>query len=166
MYRGLIDMNEKALRNQLRKFVNWHEAHADWKSAVAGFAPARRGVRPRGSPHSAWELLEHARIAQRDILEFCRNPKHVSPDWPSGYWPANPAPPSAAAWNKSVKALLKDMEEMGKLAADPKMDLLKPIGHGSGQTLLRELLLAADHSSYHLGQFVLVRKMLGDWPEK
>jgi hypothetical protein len=158
-------MNEKSLRNQLRKFMNWHDAHVDWKSALAGLAPARRGVRPAGAPHSAWELLEHARIAQRDILEFCRNAKHVSPDWPSGYWPPNPAPANAAAWNKSVKGFLKDMEALGKLAVDPKTDLLRPIAHGSGQTILRELLLAADHNYYHLGQFVLVRRMLGDWPE-
>jgi hypothetical protein len=158
-------MNEKLLRNQLRKFMNWHESHVDWKSALAGLAPARRGVRPAGSPHSLWELLEHARIAQHDILEFCRNPKYVSPDWPSGYWPTSPAPPNAGAWNKSMKALLKDMEALGKLAVNPKTDLLQPIAHGSGQTILRELLLAADHNAYHLGQFVIVRKLLGDWPE-
>ena len=158
-------MNEKLLRNQLRKFMNWHDAHVDWKSALAGLAPARRGVRPAGSPHSPWELLEHARIAQHDILEFCRNAKHVSPSWPSGYWPTSPAPPNAGAWNKSMKAFLKDMEALGKLAVYPKIDLLQPIAHGSGQTILRELLLAADHNAYHLGQFVIIRKLLGDWPE-
>jgi hypothetical protein len=158
-------MNEKLLRNQLRKFMNWHEAHVDWKSALAGIAPAHRGVRPAGSPHSLWELLEHARIAQHDILEFCKNPKYVSPEWPSGYWPASTEPPNAAAWNKCVKTFLKDMEAMGKLATNPKTDLFAPITHGSGQTILRELLLAADHNYYHLGQFVLVRKLLGDWPE-
>jgi hypothetical protein len=165
MGRGEFAMNEKALRAQLRKFMGWHEAHVDWKSAVAKLAPKQRGVRPAGSPHSAWELLEHARLAQRDILEFCRNPKHVSPPWPSGYWPATPAPANEAAWNKSAKGFFADMEALGKLASDPKIDLLKPIGHGSGQTILRELLLAADHNSYHLGQFVLVGRLLGDWPE-
>jgi hypothetical protein len=158
-------MNEKALREQIRKFLNWHEAHVEWKSALAKLTPAVRGVRPPGSPHSPWELLEHARLAQHDILEFCRDPKHVSPDWPSGYWPPNPAPRNAAAWNKSVKALLKDTEALGKFAANPKIDLLRPLAHGSGQTILRELLLAADHNAYHLGQFVLVRKLLGAWPE-
>lgn len=158
-------MDEKKLRQQLQKFMNWHEAHADWKSSLAGLAPKHRGIRPHGSPHSSWELLEHTRIAQHDILEFCRSPKHVSPDWPSGYWPTNPAPPNASAWSKSVKALLKEMEALGKLAANPKVDLLRPLAHGSGQTILRELLLAADHNSYHLGQFVLVRKLLGDWRE-
>lgn len=159
-------MNEKLLRTQLRKFMNWHSAHVDWKSALNELAPAQRGVRSSGSPHSLWELLEHARIAQHDILEFCRNPKHVSPEWPSGYWPAKPEPVNGSTWNKSVKAFLKEMEEMGKLATNPKIDLLGPIAHGSGQTILRELLLVADHNAYHLGQFVLVRKLLGDWPEK
>ncbi|MGH9736386.1 MAG: DinB family protein, partial [Candidatus Acidiferrales bacterium] len=121
-----------------------------------------RGVRPTGSPHSLWELLEHARIAQWDILEFSRDPKHVSPDFPSGYWPESPAPPSEAAWDKSAKDLLSDMEAMRKLLEETK-DLLAAIPHGSGQTVLREALLAADHNAYHLGQFVLVRRLLGAW---
>lgn len=156
-------MDDRALKKQLQKFMNWHDAHADWKAALAGLAPGDRGTRPAGSPHSPWELLEHARIAQHDILEFCRNPEHVSPGWPSGYWPRNPGPPNAAAWSKSVAGLGRDREALGKLAADPKTDLFRPIAHGDGQTILRELLLAADHNSYHLGQFVLVRKLLGGW---
>lgn len=158
-------MDEKLLRDYLRRFLDWHEAHADFKAALKDFPAKDRGKRPPGCPHSGWELLEHMRIATHDILEFSRNPKHVSPDWPSGYWPKKPEPPSAAAWDKSVEALKHDLAEMGKLAADPKTDLLARIPHGSGQTILREALLIADHNAYHLGQFVLVRRLLGCWPE-
>ncbi|HTV57614.1 MAG TPA: DinB family protein [Verrucomicrobiae bacterium] len=156
-------MNEKALREQLAKMLDWGEAHADWKSAVKDFPAVHRGTRPPGSPHSAWELLEHIRLAQFDILEFSRNPHHASPPWPEGYWPKEPAPPTAAAWEKTVKQIEADQKSMQKLVEDPKTDLLAPIPHGSGQTILREILLLADHNSYHLGQLVLVRKLLGDW---
>lgn len=158
-------MDEKSLRDYLRRFLSWHEAHLDWKAALKDFPAKHRGTRPHGAPHSAWELLEHMRLATHDILEFSRDAKHVSPEWPSGYWPAKPAPPSAAAWDKSVKALEHDLEEMGKLVADAKIDLFARIPHGSGQTILREALLIADHNAYHLGQLVLVRRLLGCWPE-
>lgn len=155
-------MDDTALRDAIGKILNQSEAHVDWKEALEEVPVKIRGVRPPGSPHSLWELLEHARIAQWDILEFSRDPKHVSPDFPSGYWPESGAPPSEAAWNKSVKDFLHDMESMRKVFAEAN-DLLAPIPHGSGQTVLREALLAADHNAYHLGQFVLVRRMLGDW---
>ncbi|HMD30731.1 MAG TPA: DinB family protein [Candidatus Acidoferrales bacterium] len=159
-------MDEKSLREQLRQFVGWGEAHANWPDALKNLPARLRGVRPAGAPHSAWELLEHARLAQHDILEFSRNPKHVSPDFPSGYWPKSPAPPNGAAWEKSIRAFLRDREAMRKLVADPKTDLLARIPHGSGQTVLREALLTADHNAYHLGQFVLVRRLLGAWPKE
>jgi uncharacterized damage-inducible protein DinB len=158
-------MDEKALRDCLRRFLSWHEAHADWKAALKDFPAEHRGTRPPGAPYSAWELLEHMRIATHDILEFSRDAKHVSPDWPAGYWPKKPAPPNAAAWDKSVKSLQQDLEAMGKFVADPKTDLFEKIPHGSGQTVLREALLIADHNAYHLGQLVLVRRLLGCWPE-
>ncbi|MFZ3201705.1 MAG: DinB family protein [Candidatus Acidiferrales bacterium] len=157
-------MNDKSLREHLKKSLRWHDAHADWKAALAGLSPKNRGVRPSGSPHSVWELFEHMRLAQRDILDFCINPKYVSPEWPSGYWPKHSAPPSPAAWNKSVKSFHNDLNAMAKLVSDPKIDLFARIPHGSGQTILREALLLAGHNSYHLGQIVLVRKLLGDWP--
>lgn len=156
-------MDEKALREQLKKALGWGEAHVTWKKAVADFPAKLRGTKPPGVPHSAWELLEHARIAQWDMLEFCRDPKHVSPDFPSGYWPKNPTPPSASAWERSVKELDKDLRAMEKLVVDPKMDLLAPIPGGARETILREALLVADHNAYHLGQFVLLRKLLGIW---
>ncbi|HXQ27407.1 MAG TPA: DinB family protein [Candidatus Acidoferrales bacterium] len=158
-------MDEKILRDYVRRAMDSHEAHVDWKGALKNFPAKHRGTRPKGAPHSAWELLEHVRIATWDILEFSRDAKHVSPDWPGGYWPKKPAPPNAAAWEKSVKSLEHDLEEMGKLVTDPKTDLLARIPHGSGQTILREAVLIADHNAYHLGQLVLVRRLLGCWPE-
>lgn len=155
-------MDEKKFREQISKILNKSEAHVDWKEALEKVPVKARGVRPPGSPHSLWELLEHARIAQWDILEFSRDPKHVSPDFPSGYWPDSPEPPSEAAWEKSAKDFLKDMESMAKLFVDAK-DILSAIPHGSGQTILREALLSADHNAYHLGQFVLIRRLLGNW---
>ena len=155
-------IDEKALREAIGKVLNRSEAHVDWKEALEGVPAKARGVRPTGSPHSLWELLEHARIAQWDILEFSRDPKHVSPDFPSGYWPESPAPPNEAAWDRSAKEFLSDMEAMRKLLAQTK-DLPGAIPHGSGQTVFREALLAADHNAYHLGQFVLVRRLLGAW---
>jgi hypothetical protein len=155
---------EKEVRNYLRKYLDWHEAHADLKSALKDFPENLRGKRPTGAPYSAWELLEHMRLATNDILEFSRDAKHESPDWPSGYWPAKPEPPNSAAWDKSVKALEHDLEEMRKLVSNPKTDLFSKIPHGSGQTIFREALLIADHNAYHLGQLVLVRRLLGCWP--
>jgi hypothetical protein len=157
---------DKALREQLRKVLSWGEAHTDWKTAIDGLPKAKRGARPPGAPYSAWELLEHLRIAQWDILNFCLDPKHASPEWPKGYWPKTPNPPSDAAWDRSFEAFQKDNEAMGNLVMDPRQDLLAPIAHGSGQTILRQVLLLADHNSYHLGQLVLLRRLLGDWPDK
>ena len=158
-------MDERMVREHLRKALSWSEGHVDWKTALAGLPAPLRGQKPAGAPHSAWELLEHVRIAQWDILEFSRDPKHVSPDFPSGYWPGASAPPNEAAWEKSVKSFETDLEAMAKLVADPKTDLAAPIPHGSGQTILREALLAADHNAYHLGQFVLLRRLLGNWKD-
>lgn len=156
-------MSERILREYLQKVLNWGDAHADWKAALAGIPAKARGAKPKGAPYSVWELLEHARLAQRDILEFCRNPKCVSPDWPSGYWPKTPAPPSAAAWEKGVGEFFRDLKEVQDLVADQETDLYAPIPWGDGQTILREALLLADHNAYHLGQIVLVRRLVGTW---
>lgn len=158
-------MKDTILREHLQKALTWHAAHADWKRGLDGLPAKHRGAKPPGAPYSAWELLEHVRIAQWDILEFCRNPRHVSPEWPSGYWPPTPSPPSAAAWDKSVNALQNNLKAMAKFIGDPGTDLYASIPHGSGQTVLREALLLADHNSYHLGQFVLLRRLLGAWRE-
>jgi uncharacterized damage-inducible protein DinB len=155
--------NDKALRKQLRKVLDWREAHADWKQALAGLDPAHRGVRPAGSPHSVWDLLEHVRLGQRDILDFTLNPKHVSPDWPAGYWPKSLAPADDAEWEKSVREFFQDLQEMENLVSNPRTDLFARVPHGTGQTFLRQVLLLIDHNSYHLGQLVLVRRLLSAW---
>ena len=118
---------------------------------------------PKGAEHSPWEILEHLRIAQWDILEFSRDPGHQSPDWPGGYWPATPAPPDDKAWDKSVRAFRRDLKAIGDMVKNPATDLFAPIPHGSGQTVLREVLLVADHNAYHLGELVLLRRLLGAW---
>lgn len=155
--------SDKQLRQQLAKALDWHEAHADLAAAVADFPAELRGKVPDGLPHSAWQLVEHIRIALWDIYEFSRNARHKSPSWPDGYWPKTPAPPDDQAWEHSIAVINESLEGMGKLITDPKHDLLAPIPGGSGQTLLREALLLADHNAYHLGQLVLVRKALGAW---
>ena len=157
--------SDKQLRQQLAKALDWHEAHADLDASVKDFAADLRGKVPDGLPHSAWQLLEHIRIALWDIVEFCRNARHKSPAWPEGYWPKTAAPPSEEAWEQSIHAVHENLESMRKLITDPKHDLLAPLPGGSGQTLLREALLIADHNAYHLGQLVLVRKALGAWKE-
>lgn len=150
----------RALREQVLYLLGGGGAHVDFDQTVNGFPAALRGKRPRGAPHTAWELLEHMRIAQWDILEFSRNALHKSPEWPRGYWPESPEPPNRLAWSKSVAAFRADLEALAGMVADPGIDLLARIPHGQGQTLLREALLAADHNSYHLGQLMLVRRML------
>jgi uncharacterized damage-inducible protein DinB len=154
-----------ALKRHVVDLLKSSHAHADLEAALKGLAPKLRGVKPKGAPHSVWQLLEHIRIAQRDILEFSRNPKHVSPAWPDGYWPKTAAPPSAAAWNKSVQQTRADLTALIKLVEDGQSDLFAKIPHGEGQTLLREALLLADHNAYHVGQIVLLRRLLGAWGE-
>ena len=148
------------LRKQLVDLLRMEGAHLDFDSAVAGFPAELRGSKPHGAPHTAWQLLEHMRIAQEDILDFSRNPQYQEKRFPDDYWPAAGAPPDAAAWDRSIELFQRDLEEMKKLVADPKQDLSARIPHGEGQTLLREALLVADHTSYHLGQLVFLRKML------
>jgi len=152
-----------ALRQHLLDLLDGGNAHATFDAAVADMPSALRGKKPKGAPYTAWQLLEHLRIAQWDILEFSRDPKHVSPKWPEGYWPKTEAPPSDAAWNNSVRRFRTDLKQMAKLVADKKNDLFARIPHGDGQTLLREALLVADHNAYHIGELVLLRRVLGAW---
>lgn len=153
--------NDASLRDHLVELLDGGHAHIRFDDAVKDFPPELRGKRPDGSPHSAWELLEHLRIAQWDILEFSRDPKHVSPKFPSGYWPTSAAPADNASWNKSIADFRRDLNALAGVAREQSIDLHAKIPHGDGQTVLREILLAADHNAYHLGQLVLVRRMLG-----
>jgi DinB superfamily len=149
-----------SLRKMLVDAMRGHQSHLDFDAALKDFPAETRSVKPPGAPHTAWQLLEHMRIAQRDILDFSRDPKHKSPEWPEGYWPPSEAPPDDAAWEASVRAFQNDAREFNKLVSDPAEDLFKPFAHGDGQTLLREALLTATHNSYHLGQLVFLKKML------
>ncbi len=151
----------------LRKYLLWlldgGGAHLDFNAVMARWPVRLRGATAPGLPHTAWQLLEHMRIAQWDILEFSRNPKHVSPEFPEGYWPKTPAPPSAKAWDRSVRDFRSDLKAMRALVKKPSTDLHARIPHGEGQTILREALLVADHNAYHLGQLVYIRRALGAW---
>ena len=155
--------NDQALRVQLVALLDWQDAHAGFDNAVAGIPPALLGVRPEGLPYSAWQLLEHLRLAQADILDFCLNPDYVEPAWPAAFWPKAPEPPSQAAWDEAVSAFRRDREALKQICTDRAVDLFTEIPHGNGQTYLREILLAADHNVYHLGQLVALRRLLGIW---
>ena len=154
---------DRALRELLAKILDWEDAHAGFDAAIAGLAPEHRGVRLKGLPHSAWEILEHIRICQRDILEFCRNPSYIELSM-KDYWPGSATPPSASAWEESVASFRRDRETLKELAGDSRLDLFAVVPPGTTQTYLRELLLAADHNAYHVGQLVLVRRLLDSWP--
>ena len=155
--------HDASLRTHLIELLRGKGAHVDFDEAIEGLPEALRGARVRDLPFTPWRLLEHLRMAQWDILEFSRDPKHKSPEWPEGYWPEGDAPPTAAAWDSSVAAFRRDLAEMEKLIKGSSNDLFAPIPHGQGQTLLREALLVADHNSYHVGQFILLRRLLGAW---
>ena len=154
-------MKNSPLQQHVLNLLSGKGAHLDFQEAIRGLAPELRGKKIKRAPHTMWQLLEHVRIAQWDILEFSRDAKHVSPKWPEGYWPDSAAPPSDAAWKKSVAAFRRDLEAMKQLVAEAdEQQLYARIAHGDGQTLLREALLVADHNAYHLGQLVFLRKML------
>ncbi|MDQ2766239.1 MAG: DinB family protein [Gemmatimonadota bacterium] len=152
------------LRQQLALFMDFGESHVTADAAMAELDHALQGKRPDGIAHSPWELLEHLRITQHDILDFSINPNYKEKQWPDDYWPKSAAPPAAASWNKSVASFRKDRDALRAMAEDAKVDLFATIPHGDGQTYLRELLLAQDHLSYHVAQLVLVRRLLGAWP--
>jgi uncharacterized damage-inducible protein DinB len=157
-------VDEKALRAQLVKLLDFKEAHVDFDRAVKGIPPRLRGSRPEGAEHSLWQLVEHLRIAQADILEFCLTAKYKEKKWPDDYWPKAAAPRNAAAWTKAIADYRRDRKALQRLAANPRIELLAAIPHGTGQTYLREILLIADHNGYHLGQIVALRRRLGIWP--
>jgi hypothetical protein len=156
---------DQSLRKHIVELLKGGSAHVGFADGLQDFPSDKRGAFAPGLPHTGWQLLEHARIAQWDILEFSRNPKHVSPEFPEGYWPKTPLPGDEAAWSKSVKAFQRDLQAMIALVANPRADLYAPFPWGDGQTLLREALVLADHNAYHLGQIVDLRRALKIWPQ-
>lgn len=158
-------MSDQSLRDHVIYLLEGGGAHLDFEKAIAGLPVELRGVRVDGVPHTAWRLVEHMRICLWDILEFSRNPQHVSPEFPDGYWPEGEAPPDETAWDDSVDTFRADLQAMIDLVRDPATDLFAPIPHGDGQTILREALLVADHNAYHLGQLVFLRRCLGAWDD-
>ena len=156
-------MSDQALREQLAAVLRWDDAHASLDRVVEGVPQARWSAAAPGLPYTLWQLLEHIRLAQHDILDFCRNPGYAELRWPDDYWPPAGAMPSPDEVSASIAALREDREALAAMALDSRIDLFARIPHGTGQTYLRELLLAADHTSYHLGQMVVVRRALGIW---
>jgi len=159
-------MSEELLRKHVVNLLRESAAHIGWEEAISDFPAKLRNVKPPGAPHTAWQLLEHLRICLWDILEFSRNPQHASPDFPAGYWPPSEAPSSDAAWEQCIAAIRKDMHALCALVADESRNLLARVNHPDAKeehTLLREALLVADHNAYHVGQLVLLRRLLGAW---
>jgi hypothetical protein len=154
---------DEATRSIIAAAIDGPEAHVPFDRAVADLPEALRGRRPADYPHSPWELLEHVRLAQADLLAFLEDPGYIAPNWPEAYWPPSPEPPSPAAWNEAVVAVRRDRERLRAIAMKTS-DLSGPIPWGGGKTYLRTLLVAADHCAYHIGQIVAVRRMLGAWP--
>lgn len=156
---------QQSLREHLLYILQGGGAHASFDAAVKDFPAALRGKKIEGFPHTGWMLLEHLRLAQWDILEFSTNPKYAARNWPEDYWPKREAPANPAAWSKSIAEFHKDLKAMEALVKSPKTDLFAPLPWGDGQTVLREALLVADHNAYHVGQLVMLRRMLGAWAE-
>ena len=148
-----------ALRKDVLELLKGKSAHVDFDAAVSKFPLKRVGEKPEGLPYTAWQLLEHLRIAQQDILEFSRNPKHVSPPWPEGYWPGPHQIGNADLWQETVTKFRNDLNQVKELVSDAATDLFARIPHGSGQTALRETLLVADHNAYHLGALVVMGRI-------
>jgi hypothetical protein len=154
---------DESLREHLLELLRGGHAHLGFEEAIEGLPANLRGTKAPDLPHTPWQLLEHLRMAQWDILEFSRNPDHKSPKWPDGYWPQTAAPPDDAAWEQSVESFRRDLKATADLVADPKTDLFAKLPWGKGQTILREALLVADHNAYHVGQLVTLRQALGAW---
>ena len=156
--------NDEVVRQELVALLDGRQAHMNFEDSVAGFPMEFANVRPPNVPYTPWQLLEHIRITQWDILEFVRNPNYQSPNWPEGYWPAPETRASESDWRKTVEAIQADLRAMKEMALDPAVDLYSRIPHGSGQTILREVMLVADHNAYHIGEFAILRQVMGSWP--
>ncbi|GAA4833440.1 DinB family protein [Algivirga pacifica] len=156
-------MDHQVIREHIVRLLSWEEAHVGFESTIEDIPEELRGKTVENFPHSLWQLLEHIRICQWDILDFCINPEYQEMEWPKDYWPTSPTPPSSQAWDESIRQVLADREALKQLAVDPQVDLTSEIPHGDGQTYYRELLLVADHNAYHVGQLAMLRRLLGIW---
>jgi uncharacterized damage-inducible protein DinB len=155
--------DETALRKQIARTLEWEDAHAGFDAAVDGLATELRGKTPPGLPYSPWQLVEHIRRTQADILEFCQAPTYAEKEWPQDYWPETATPLTVKAWDESIAAVRRDRKALAALTVDKKTDLTAPVPNGTGQTYLREILLVADHTAYHVGELIVIRRLLGDW---
>lgn len=155
--------DETAIRKQIALTLDWEDAHAGLDAAIEGLPPDLRGTTPPGLPYSPWQLVEHIRRTQADILEFCQPSGYQEKEWPKDYWPEGASPPSAKAWDESLSAVRRDRKALAALTVDKKTDLTAPVPQGTGQTYLREVLLVADHTAYHVGELIVVRRLLGAW---
>jgi len=144
--------------------LDWEQAHAGLESSIKGLAPELRGERPAGLPHSVWELVEHIRRTQHDLLEFCVNANYHEPKWPDDYWPPTPAPLSDKAWNDCLDLIRRDTRAFAEFTREDPRDLTQKIPHGTGQTYLRTVLVSIDHTAHHVGQIITTRRLLGAWP--
>jgi len=154
---------DDVVREQLLALLRGGNAHMTFEEAIAEFPLARINDYPPNVPYTPWHLLEHLRIAQWDILEFVRNPAHISPPWPEGHWPAPTARADSQAWVATIAAFQADMQALQELVADPSTDLYAPLPHAAGYTILREILLVADHNAYHIGEFAILRQVMQTW---
>ncbi len=154
---------QKPIRKLLLDQLKGRTAHVDFGQAVQGLTYKQAGIKVEGVPHTVWELIEHIRIAQDDILEFCKNPDYEEMNWPEDYWPAKSSPTSKKEFEQSIQSVRDGIEAMRNLIRDPENQLQTPFPHGDGQTLFREAMLIVDHNAYHIGQIVLIRRLLGSW---
>jgi uncharacterized damage-inducible protein DinB len=159
-------MPDTALRQQIAKALEWQEARVSFDNAIDNFPAEMRGKVPSGLPYSAWQLLEHIRRAQADILEFCVAAHYEEKEWPRDYWPESAEPPSSEAWDESILAVRRDRAALGSMTTDAKTNLSARVPNGDGQTYLREVLLVIDHTAYHVGELIVLRRLLGVWPAK
>jgi hypothetical protein len=156
--------SDKVVREQLLALLRGGNAHMGFDQAVADFPVEHINRKPPHTPYMPWHLIDHIRIAQWDILEFVRNPDHVSPSWPEGYWPAQNEQADEAHWQQTLAAFRADLKALQDLVADPKTDLYAPLPHAPNYTILREILVVADHNAYHIGEFAILRQVMGTWP--
>lgn len=157
---------DESIRKHLKSLLTWRSAHVEFDRVIRNVPPDLRGACPSGMPYSLWQLLEHIRLAQWDILDFCRNANYTTPPWPDAFWPSDASPDSREGWQESIDSYKRDRQSLIDIVLDGSIDLLSEIPHGEGQTYFREIVLVADHTAYHVGQMVAVRRILGIWPPR